>query len=437
VVRRRRRDRRDTAPIDAEAVEALLQERSEFRRQRDFNNADAVRDELRQMGVMVVDKSMTWYVSFDDDRSRYSRSDQAGSYRRQQGDDAPIDEARVMQLLSERSSFRRNRDFQSADAVRDELRDLGVVVRDKEGVWFVEERRMRRREAAGQRRERPSDEFGPHGHDYAQIDGDDEPPAALLAAINALLAKRLNAKLARRFNDADKCRDELKAMGVKLNDKTREWQYAPAPSRDLGPLGHDYARAPDDKAEMSEEELAAVNQLLAERLQAKLNRDFDVADAALESLRLKGVFVNDKLRGWRADGGAFPTHMRVAGDGDKSCEVDEARVLELLAERSIARRDQEFDRADAIVSSLRDEHSVVLNDKAGTWKVVLQPGGFYRVGPRVGEEQEKAIAEKLELYSSLQAEEKYEESSAVEAELAAMKVFLNKEKKSWRFAGKD
>lgn len=52
------------------------------------------------------------------------------------------------------------------------------------------------------------------------------------------------------------------------------------------------------------------------------------------------AFPSHPPQGWRADGRAFPTHERAAGDGDESMEVDEQKVLSLLAERSIARRDR-------------------------------------------------------------------------------------------------
>ena len=55
--------------------------------------------------------------------------------------------------------------------------------------------------------------------------------------------------------------------------------------------------------------------------------------------------MNDKLKGWRADGGAFPTHERISGDGDELYDgsTDETLVLDFLAKRSIARKEQEFE----------------------------------------------------------------------------------------------
>ena len=75
----------------------------------------------------------------------------------------------------------------------------------------------------------------------------------LLEKINGLLAARLGAKLGRRFEEAYKCRDQLKALGVTLFDKERAWSYKELVKPDFGPLGHDYSRAADDKAELDDD----------------------------------------------------------------------------------------------------------------------------------------------------------------------------------------
>ena len=47
-----------------------------------------------------------------------------------------------------------------------------------------------------------------------------------------------------------------------------------------------------------------------------------------------------EVRGWRADGGLFPSHERTTGSGDGNVEVDEEEVTRLLEQRSLARKDQ-------------------------------------------------------------------------------------------------
>jgi hypothetical protein len=48
-----------------------------------------------------------------------------------------VDEAHVDHLISERAAMRQERRFNEADAIRDELSDMGVSLWDRERVWTV------------------------------------------------------------------------------------------------------------------------------------------------------------------------------------------------------------------------------------------------------------------------------------------------------------
>jgi len=89
-------------------------------------------------------------------------------------------------------------------------------------------------------------------------------------------------------------------------------------------VGHDYTRCPEDKTTLPstsstpsnegdegggggdgggggcplDEE--TVNELLAKRLDAKIRRDFELADAIRDDLAASGVKVEDRLKLWRA-----------------------------------------------------------------------------------------------------------------------------------------
>ena len=76
--------------------------------------------------------------------------------------------------------------------------------------------------------------------------------------------------MARRFDEADAAKDKLQALGARVNDREKTWRYQPFVMPDFGPLGHDYTRATDDESDLDEEQLATINRLLAERLEAKL-----------------------------------------------------------------------------------------------------------------------------------------------------------------------
>ena len=63
--------------------------------------------------------------------------------------------------------------------------------------------------------------------------------------------------------------------------------------------------------------------------------------------------------------------------------VDVAAVESLLAERGEAKQAKDYPKADELTATLRAEHAVVLDDKRRTWRVVVEYGGYYRVGPHV------------------------------------------------------
>ena len=472
----------DVAEVDVARVEELIEQRSDFRRQRDFNAADEIREQLRnELGVEVYDREQQWSVGEGGDWTgeyggnsggRYnSRDDGYGGgggggmrrgggggggayYEREAGDTAPIDVARVEELLAQRSELRRARDFQGADEIRDELRGMDVTVKDQDGIWFVGRgARGGRDDGDGYSRggdssweDRPVRDFGPRGHDYEREGGEAEAggePALSeeqVTLIDELIARRLAARLTRQFDVADTTKAELGRLGVYMDDKRRTWRFDPP--KDYGPLGHDYERAEEDSTPFDEGQLETINDLLRRRMEAKMTKRFDVADECLEELKdTFNIFVNDKLRGWRADGLAFPTHQRVEGDGDDVEELvanlDEARVMEILAARSLAKKEGEYDEADSLVKELRETYSVALEDKMGTWRLVVQSAGYYRVGPRVDPETATKVQDLLTRRSAHQAAEEYEEADALYSELSELGISLDTRLKTWRLGSKD
>ena len=536
----------DTAPVDEARVKTLIAERSQLRRAMDYDGADAIRNQLGDMGVTVRDKDQTWRVGrgggssygrfgggrggggggygrgsrrrgyndgsvgfFDEPRrsrgngwyddfggADYGRGGYDGgygdgggyggydrgfgggggrrrdTYEREPGDTAEVDVARVEALLAERAQLRAARDFDGADAVRDELRDMDVTVHDREMRWFVGDLRDltngRGRGGRGRgggyddggyggggygrertpRRERtgrsfdPAD-FGPLGHDYvAANDAAGELDEETVAKVNVMLAERLAAKVMRDFSRADGLRDELRGMGVNVDDRRKEWVYAPVEEIDFGPTGHDYTRSPDDAAELDEEAVSAADALLAQRLRAKMARRFGEADECLARLVDElGVEVDDKHKAWRADGAPFPSHVRIEGDGDEAAlasGLDVEKVTSMLAERAEAKRQKEYETADALARSLRDDYAVVLDDKRGTWRAVEMVGGYYQVGPSLGDDElTERVRGMIARRTEHQKAKEYEEADALHAELTELGISLDTRNRSWRSARVD
>jgi hypothetical protein len=126
-------------------------------------------------------------------------------------------------------------------------------------------------------------------------------------------------------------------------------------------------------------------------------------------------------------------YKRVDGDGDAGpCgAVDVLTVSALIEARAAAKLAKEYDSADAMAIKLRTEHAVVLNDQARTWRVVLQSGGYFRVGPEVDPLMAEQVGDLLERRSAHQLKE-YEQADAIHAELTALGVVLDTHVKSWK-----
>ena len=61
----------------------------------------------------------------------------AGVFKRRGDMKVSIDEAKVQELIAKRQEIQRSRDYEKADAIRDELRAMGVDVFDKQNEWRV------------------------------------------------------------------------------------------------------------------------------------------------------------------------------------------------------------------------------------------------------------------------------------------------------------
>lgn len=277
-----------------------------------------------------------------------------------------------------------------------------------------------------------------------------------LPAIEALLEERSSLRATRQWNAADAIRTQLwEEFGVEVNDEDRRWRLDPerdpstraqptarAPPkpqpRDFGALGHDYSRAEDDDASLREGALDSINELLRERLEAKMARRFQAADVLLEELdALYGVQVNDGRKQWRADGGAFgmPPYRRRGGGG----RVDEERVASLLEERAAARRQKRYADADQIAERLHAESGVVIDDERRTWEVEGRHGGYVRVGdPPAGADVAAAAAMDEEVGSLLarRSEAKrrrsYEEADELQERVREL-AELDNRNRTWRY----
>lgn len=337
-------------------------------------------------------------------------------------DNSNVDEDAVNRLLNERVDAKKRRDFDTADAIRDQLlRDYAVGVFDKDRTWRtgcsssgsgMRQSRGAPRERGEERgrapERRPRQDFGPNGHDYRRS-SDAGPNTSDFSEdeIHNLIAQRLQAKLSRNFNKADELQAQLLSNGVYVHDARKEWRADGIPfgdelRRDGRPGRTAGSRSdrnqPYQKSMYSSDldnpdDEGLVQALLEERSKLKLLREYEKADAILEGLQSRfNVVVDDRLREWSV-GGDFGSEynsqremaqaMRSRGFAKSPSSLpldpdDEEIVVAKIQERVQAKQDRDFDTADLIRTELEEQFGVYINDKQRLWSA----GGDFGDGPK-------------------------------------------------------
>jgi len=105
-------------------VKSLVHQREQARANKDFPRGDQLREELKSLGVELFDKEKLWRGK--DGSSGVIIGFQAGG--------GPTD-LEVTTLIAQREKARQNSDFSTADMIRDELKQFGVTIQDKEKSW--------------------------------------------------------------------------------------------------------------------------------------------------------------------------------------------------------------------------------------------------------------------------------------------------------------
>ena len=417
-------------------------------------------------------------------RGGYRQGGRGGGYKRggnfqyerdTSRDNSNIDETVIMDLLSQRSDAKRNRDFDTADAIRDDLlQNYSVGVDDRSRTWRTgcSPSGSGLRFGGGGRGRRRERDFGPNGHDYVQTQDSGSNKSSLSEGeIHALLAERLQAKMSRNFSVADSIQIDLINAGVFVHDGLKEWRADGTPYGDFGGGGrgpgrtrgsHNDRNRPYEKSVHSEEvegtDDNTINKLVMERCKFKIQRNYDKADAIREGLREKfNIIIDDKLREWSVGGSFGAEHDKQREMAEQFAnrgyikssrslpannETDEEIIENMVAERTIFKADRNYDEADAIRDDLFERFDVIINDKLKEWSI---GGAFegdsdkYRdyvkshSSSSLEKDEEKIIRDALRERSKLKAKRDYESADAIRDELRkTYNVIVDDRKREWR-----
>lgn len=324
---------------------------------------------------------------------------QHGRYRRAFGCDAPCDASRIEQLLNDRTSLRKARDFGAADAILADLVSLNVIIDDDQRSWCLRSWQRpsgNRREQAARHRQESDDKRvqkrakprAPRVDTSAPYSRSAACTATIspdqLADIAASMGTRLEAKQQKRYSDADAILADLSKLRVCVSDERREWRA------DGGTFAAEYMREDGDDASIDASVVDEVIGLLQTRALAKAARDYSTADTLLERLLCLGVIVDDRRRAWRfacapntpADGRSDPGHdyVRLRQSDERDAATGKAHLAldprlsgeidELLRRRLAAKLKYCYDEADALQSAL-GVLGVEIEERQRTWDVAF------------------------------------------------------------------
>jgi len=249
-----KRARLDTEGPSEPEILRLVAQRESMRQARRFAESDAIREELRSMGVELYDKEKEWRC----------RDGRRGMLFTAGPIECVLNDVDIQEMIREREEARKQRDWDRADGLRDDLRSKGVELDDKESIW---------RTSSGR-----SGTYS--GMPTSAING---------ATVRKLVAERERLRAAQDFDAADELRRQLAALGVEIFDNERLWRTADGQQGVIITGGHEV------DCQLNDAEITA---RIAHREEARSGKNWAQADYIRDDLRQNGVELLDNQRVW-------------------------------------------------------------------------------------------------------------------------------------------
>ena len=236
------------------------------------------------------------------------------------------------------------------------------------------------------------------GHNFSRaVDPNTNNLDVDVAAVNALIAQRVRARTTKDFDAADAIiglllsrhhviindTDNTWKTGTKREIKKRPKNAYPGQARQAH---NTFKLCPDSGPNTSTLSDDQVVNMVAERRQAQRDRDFKTADRIRYDLKNAGVYVEDGLKEWRADGVPFNSVGSHRGHTTSSASAivslvrsayslplngeDQTLAVEnLLAQRTKFKSGGDYEKSDSIRDRLFETYSIRIDDRLGEWSV--------------------------------------------------------------------
>ncbi len=215
--------------MSREEIEESIEQREIARANKNWGEADKIRQKLRTNGVQILDKENIWR----------GEDDSIGIFAGPKG----LPEAGIKYIINYREQIRAKKNWALADSLREVLRDQGVQIFDKDGTWRqnttgihglikdcgneAEENQARvhpngvtnRQNSQQTPQSKPGHTSMPH---YGYESGFETPAGCVL--VIDLIGKREEAKVNSDFRSAETIRQVLGICGVVIDDNSRTYQ---------------------------------------------------------------------------------------------------------------------------------------------------------------------------------------------------------------------
>ena len=200
---------KELSPEDEKIVSEMVEARVQAKKDRNFNMADDIRDQLiEEYDVYIQDKAKIWSVGGDFTAENGGIIRNESLYQRVGGGEGTLTEedlSTISELVWNRAKAKKSRNYSEADGISDHLYEkYSVRTDDNNKIWWIE--------TEGYTQEPPTSR--------SRILTEEE-----LAAVDNLLKERLQLKNDRMYDAADEIRDELlDVYSVMVNDRTRSFR---------------------------------------------------------------------------------------------------------------------------------------------------------------------------------------------------------------------
>lgn len=199
----------------------------------------------------------------------------------------------IVTLLRNRTKARRDRHFSRADEILQTLSDAGIFVNDSRKIWRADGFFS----VAGGDDDDDTDAAGDTTYyvksKKSKYISDDDTKHVLKR-----LEQRTEAKRNKDYMTADTIRDELRYLfHIEVNDSIKTWSVLGEEKSSY--LNGDYVFGGKRVANIPEDDISAIEDLIKQRVEAKRRKDYVVADAILVDLKVRySVRVDDKKKLW-------------------------------------------------------------------------------------------------------------------------------------------